>query len=134
GRGISRGMTRGELDAVAARLASARADVSRAQPRRDDRALLVDEVLWTIDMLELLVDDAHARLDGENTLASVPRAQRDALARRLESLRDRYGTLWLARSRPGGLPDSITWIDNLAAAYDTGRPDSSWGGWPAEFT
>jgi hypothetical protein len=134
GRGISKGMTDSELDAVAARLAAARADVERAQPRRGDRALLVDEVRWTIDVLELLLDDARARLAGEYTLASVPQAQRDALARRLQSLTDRYRTLWLARNRPGGLPDSVRWLDNLSTAYETGRPDPAWGGWPEQFT
>jgi hexosaminidase len=134
GRGISRGMTDAELDAVAARLAAARADVLRAEPRRDDGALLADEVLLTIDMLELAVDDARARLAGAYTLASVPQARRDSFARRLESLRDRYRALWLARNRPGGLVDSLTWIDNLHHAYETGQPDPSWGGWPARFS
>ena len=134
GRGISKGMTDAELDAVAARIASARADMLRAQPQRDDRALLVDEVRWTLDMLELVVDDARARLACENTLASVPQTQRGAFARRLEPLRDRYRALWLARNRPGGLPDSVTWFDNLHDAYETGQPDPSWGGWPAAFT
>jgi hypothetical protein len=134
GRGISRGMTNAELDAAGARLAAARADVMRAQPRRGDHSLLVDEVLWTIDMLELSVDDARARLAGENTLASVPQARRAALARRLESLRDRYRSLWLARNRPGGLPDSLMWIDNLHRAYETGQLDPSWGGWPEQFS
>jgi hexosaminidase len=134
GRGISRGMTDAELDAVTARLVAARADVLRAEPRRQDRALLVDEVLWTIAMLELAVDDARARLAAANTLASVPQAQRDELARRLDSLRHRYRALWLARNRPGGLADSLTWIDNLHEAYETGKPDSEWGGWPAQFS
>src|SRR5262249_15605314 len=113
GRGISRGITNAELDAVAARLASARADVRRAQPRRNDAALLEEEVLWTIDMLELLIDDARARLANENTLASVPASERTAFAQRLESLTDRYRALWLARNRPGGLSDSLKWLDNL---------------------
>jgi hypothetical protein len=134
GRGISRGMTDAELDAVAARLTTARADVMRAEPRRDDAALLVDEVLWTIDMLELLVEDARARLAAENTLASVPQSRRDSLARRLASLRDRYRALWLARNRPGGLSDSLMWLDHLHDAYETGQPDPAWGGWPAEFS
>jgi hypothetical protein len=127
-------MTDGELDAVTARLATARADVLRADSRREDRALLVDEVLWTVDVLELAVDDARARLAGENTIASVPQMQRDALARRLTSLRERYRTLWLARNRSGGLTDSLAWIDNLCDAYETGQPDPTWGGWPAQYS
>jgi hypothetical protein len=133
GGGISRDMTEDQLDAVSARLASARADTRRAEPVRDDRALLVEEVLFTVDMLELAVDDARARLANANTLASVSQSQRDAFARRLQSLRDRYRHLWLARNRPGGLADSLAWIDHLADAYETGQPDPAWGGWPAQF-
>jgi hypothetical protein len=134
GRGISTGMSDAELDAVAARLAAARGDVLRATPNRDDRALVVEELLWTIDTLELMVDDARERLAAANTLASVPQAQRDALANRLGSLEDRYRELWLARNRPGGLPDSLTWIDNLRRAYETGQPEPEWGGWPWQFS
>jgi hexosaminidase len=134
GRGITRGITDGELDTVAHRLAGARADVARAQPERNDRALLVDEVLWTIDVLELLTDDARARLIGDGTLGSVGQPQRDDFARRLAALTDQHRALWLARNRPGGLVDSVAWLDNLRVAYETGRPSPTWGGWPKRFT
>jgi hexosaminidase len=134
GRGITKGITDAELDAVARRLAEARADLARAEPRRDDRDLLVDEVRWTIDVLDLLTDDARARLAGDSTLGSVPQAQRDDFARRLATLTDRHRALWLARNRPGGLVDSVAWLDNLRVAYETGRPDPAWGGWPQRFT
>ncbi len=134
GRGITKGITDAELDTVAGRLAAARADVARAKPKRDDRALLVREVLWTIDVLELLTDDARARLAGDNTLGSVPHAQRDDFARRLVALTDQHRALWLARNRPGGLVDSVAWLDNLRVAYETGQPDPTWGGWPKRFT
>jgi len=134
GGGITKGITGAELDAVAAQLATARAEAARAQPRRDDRALLVDEVFWTIDVLELLNDDARARLAGDSTLASIPQAQRDAFAERLVALTDRHRELWLARNRPGGLVDSVAWLDNLRGAYETGRPDPAWGGWPQRFS
>ena len=105
-----------------------------ARPRRDDRALVVDEVLWTIDVLELSTDDARARIAGDSTLGSVPRAQRDDFARRLAALTDQYRALWLARNRPGGLGDSVAWLDNLRIAYETGEPSPTWGGWPKRFT
>jgi hexosaminidase len=134
GRGITKGITDAELDTVGARLAAARADASRAEPARNDRALLVDEILWTIDVLELLTDDARARLAGDSTLASVPQAQRDDFAQRLATLTDQYRALWLARNRPGGLVDSVAWLENLRGAYETGQPDPAWGGWPQRFT
>ena len=134
GRGITKGITEAELDTVAHRLAEARADVARAGPERDDGALLVDEVVWTIDVLDLLTDDARERLAGDSTLGSVPQPRRDELARRLAALTDQYRARWIARNRPGGLADSVAWLDNLSAAYQTGRPDPAWGGWPKRFT
>ena len=134
GRGITTGITDAQLESVADDLTAARADVERAQPGRDDAPLLVDEVGWTIDVLELLTDDARARLAGDSTLASIPHATRAGFARRLDGLIDRYRELWMARNRPGGLVDSVTWLEHLRTAYATGQPDSTWGGWPQRFT
>jgi len=134
GRGITKGVTDAELGTVARRLADARADATRARSGRDDRELLIDEVLWTIDVLELLTDDARARLAGDSTLGSVPQARRDDFAKRLAALTDQHREIWLARNRPGGLVDSVAWLDNLLVAYQTGRPAPTWGGWPERFT
>jgi hexosaminidase len=134
GRGITRGITIEELQTVVRTLTDARAAVGRARARRADSALLVDEVLWTIDVLALMTDDALARIAGDGTLGSVPEAARRAFAERLEGLTDRHRALWLARNRPGGLDDSVRWLDNLGAAYRSGDPDPAWGGWPARFT
>ncbi len=134
GRGITTGITDAELAAVADLLAAARLDVERARPGRDDADLLVAEVTWTIDVLQLLVDDARARLAGDSTLGSVPQATRHAFARRLDELTDRHRSLWLARNRPGGLVDSVAWLDNLRSSYETGEVPPGWGGWPQRFT
>ena len=134
GRGISRGLTAGELDNVAQILDDARASVGRAGVRRPDAARLVDELHWTIDVLALMTDDARARVAGDGTLSSVPEQLRGELAARLDALTDQHRALWLARNRPGGLPDSVAWLDNLNAAYRTGVPNPEWGGWPAKFS
>jgi hypothetical protein len=134
GRGITTGITDAELASVAGELSAARGDVTRAQPRRGDADLLVAEVTWTIDLLQLLTDDARARLAAASTLASVPEATRTAFARRLDELIDRHRTLWSARNRPGGLLDSVAWLDNLRNAYETGEVEPDWGGWPQRFT
>lgn len=134
GRGITTGITYAQLESVADGLAAARADVERARPGCDDGPLLVDEVGWTIDVLDLLTDDARARLAGDSTLASIPHATRADFARRLDALIDRYRELWMARNRPGGLVDSVAWLEHLRTAYTTGQPDASWGGWPQRFT
>jgi hypothetical protein len=129
GRGLTRGITTVELDALERHLADARAAVGRARPGRADAALLVDELNWSIDIVDLLTRDARARLAGDGTIGSVPADVRNDLANELDSLIDRYRRLWLARNRPGGLSDSVSWLANLHAAYATGRPDPNWGGW-----
>jgi hypothetical protein len=131
GRGITKGVSVAELETVERRLAGAREAVGRARPARADGASLVDELRWTIDVMELLTEDAKARVGGDGTLASIDEARRRELAARLGDLTDRHRSLWLARNRPGGLADSCAWLDHLRAAYESGEPDPGWGGWPA---
>jgi hypothetical protein len=134
GRGITRGITVEELATVKSVLAAARAGVDRARPERADASRLAEELHWTIDVLELATDDARARLDGDGSLASIPEDVRRTLAERLDAIADRHRALWLARNRPGGLPDSAAWLANLGGAYRSGEVDPSWGGWPAKFS
>ncbi len=128
GRGLTRGLTAAELDEVEACLEGARAAVAQARPDRADASLLRDEVVFSIDLVGLLQRDARARLQGDGSIASVPRRERDRLGSALDTLTARYQALWLANNRPGGLEDSVTWLENLRAAYATGRPDPEWGG------
>lgn len=128
GRGPTRGITVGELDRVHQRLCDARTSLSRARPARPDGGPLIDEIGWSIDLLALLVRDARARLEADGNLASVPEQIRHDLARDLADLIDRYRRLWAIRNRPGGLEDSVAWLDNLRSAYATGRPDPTWAG------
>ena len=123
GRGLTAGLTADELDAVDARLDAARTAVLRARPDRPDAALLVDEVLFGTDLVALLTRDARARLRGDGSLGSVTAEDRADLGAELGSLVERYRARWLARNRPGGLDDSLAWLQNLQAAYASGRPD-----------
>ena len=134
GHGLTTGITAEELDAVERRLAAARDAIDRARPRRPDAVQLADELHWTIDVMALLVDDARARIAGDGSVGSVPEAQRAEFADRVDTIIDRHRALWLARNRPGGLADSVAWLDNLRAAYLTGQADPTWGGWPTRFT
>jgi hexosaminidase len=129
GRGLTRGITIDELDALDQRLEEARRSIANARPRRADAALLGDELRWSIDLVALLTRDARARLGGDGTIGSVTSATREQFATELDGLIDRYRSLWLARNRPGGLVDSVAWLENLHAAYVTGTPDPTWGGW-----
>jgi hypothetical protein len=50
--------------------------------------------------------------------AEIPAAARKVLAEQLQPLIQRYRRLWLARSRPGGLPESA---GRMAALLDSYR-------------
>ena len=128
GRGLTAGLTAAELDAVGRLLDDARRSAVRSHSRRDDATALVDETVFSIDLVALLVGDAQARLEVDGTIGAVPGSVREHLAGDLSGLIERYRSLWLARNRPGGLDDSLSWLENLRAAYVTGRPDPSWGG------
>ncbi|GAC1380830.1 MAG: hypothetical protein NVSMB4_09590 [Acidimicrobiales bacterium] len=128
GRGLTKGITVGELDEVGRRLGDARTSLSRSRPARTDGGLLIDELRWSIDLVTLLIRDARSRLEGDGNLSSVPEQIRHGLAAELAGLIDRYRDLWAFRNRPGGLADSVAWLDNLGSAYATGRPDPTWAG------
>jgi hexosaminidase len=130
GRGLTEGLTVGELDAVDAGLDQARRAATQSRPGRADGPLLVDETVFGADLVALLVHDARARLANDGTIASVPATARKELASVLDELIDRYRARWLARNRPGGLEDSLGWLLNLRNAYVTGHPDKTWGGLP----
>jgi hypothetical protein len=128
GHGLTAGLTTEQLDAVDECLSSSRRAALSAGPGRADGARLVDEVLFSIDLITLLVEDMRARLRGDGSIGSVPAPERVRLGDELDALVARYRMLWLGRNRPGGLEDSVTWLANLGAAYATGRPDRHWGG------
>ena len=131
GRSLTTGLVLGELDAVDACLEAARAAVAASRSQRVDAALLVAEAVFGIDLVALLARDARARLEADGTIRSVPAPVRAELADDLDVLIDRYRERWLARNRPGGLDDSVGWLENLADAYRSGQPDPTWGGLPA---
>ena len=128
GRGLTKGITVGELDEVGRRLGDARTSVDRARSGRTDGGRLADELRWSVDLVTLLLRDARSRLEGDGKLSSVPEQIRHVLAGELAGLIDRYRALWAFRNRPGGLADSVAWLDNLRSAYVTGRPDPTWAG------
>jgi hypothetical protein len=127
GKEFTEGVEVAEFEAIAARLDELERRVMASRPQRDDGPLLLDELGNAIALARLACRDAAARLAGDGTLGSVPQAARVALAADLDRIIARHRELWLARNRPGGLADSVSWLDNLRLAYDTGRPDPNWG-------
>jgi hypothetical protein len=129
GTEFTAGVDASEFAAVDRWLDELQARVAAGRPRRDDGPVILDELNNAIALTRLACRDAQARLAGDGTLASVPEPVRRALAVDLDEIATRHRELWLARNRPGGLADSLSWLDNLRLAYDTGNPDPRWGSW-----
>ena len=129
GRTFNEGMTAADLSTVEASLDDAAAGLSRARPRRADGHLVVEELETAATLVALLCRDGRARLASDGWLGSVPEATRHGLAAELEPLVESHRRLWLARNRPGGLPDSVAWLTHLGDCYRSGTTDRTWGGW-----
>jgi hypothetical protein len=125
---VSRGLTDEDLDRVDAALHDTMTGVGRAGPRRADADLLLDEVRATVALLRLSVRDARLRLAGDGSLASVAPADRAGLAADLDAVVDEHRRLWTTRFRPGGLDDSVAWLDHLGSCYRTGEAERTWFG------
>ncbi|HXQ62727.1 MAG TPA: family 20 glycosylhydrolase [Acidimicrobiales bacterium] len=128
GHGATRGLTGEDLDGVEVALDDAEAGARRAEPRRADGALVLDQIRATVGVLRLCCRDARLRLAGDGSLASVSPADRARLAAELDSVVDEHRRLWTQGFRPGGLDDSVAWFENLGSCYRTGETQSSWFG------
>jgi hexosaminidase len=117
GDGFTSGLTAADLSNAEAAIGEGRDGLAAARSRRHDGALIVDELRAGADLVMLLCRDGEARLEGDGSLAGVPAASRHDLADQLEPMLDRHRALWLARNRPGGLPDSVSWLERLVARY-----------------
>ncbi len=95
-----------------------RIDVIRS--RRQDAALLQDELRWMIDLLVFACDFGIARVErpeGE-TVSAIPTAARTKLARHLRPLIAEHRRLWLLRDRIGGLDESGSWLERPLALLE----------------
>ncbi|HEY1636790.1 MAG TPA: family 20 glycosylhydrolase [Acidimicrobiales bacterium] len=126
-RGVSAGMTSEDLRSVEESLAGAVDRLWRSRPERSDGDLVKDELRTAAALVALLCRDGQARLAEDGWLSSVPEATRSNLAAQLRPLIERHRDLWLARNRPGGLDDSVAWLQHLLECYETGVTDRSWG-------
>ncbi|MBV8979641.1 MAG: family 20 glycosylhydrolase, partial [Acidimicrobiia bacterium] len=129
GRTFSEGLTIDDLLGVEGGLADAVDALGRAQPQRADGALVIDELRAGATLVGLLCRDARSRLEVDGWLTSVPEPRRNEMAEDLEPLIDTHRRLWLSRNRPGGLDDSVAWLDHLLGCYRTGTTERAWGGW-----
>jgi len=129
GRTFTEGLNIDDLLGVEHTLAECVASLDRARPARADGALVLHELRAGAALVSLLCHDARARLEADGWLASVPDARRRELAADLDPLIETHRPLWLARNRPGGLDDSLAWLEHVRECYRTGVTDRAWGGW-----
>jgi hypothetical protein len=128
GRGPLKGVTAAEYATVQERLVDCRDALARAQPRRTDGALVLDELRNAIALVTVMCRDGRARTEGDGTLPGIPPATRRKLADALRPVVTAHERLWSARNRLGGLPDSRAWLDHLLDCYETGEADHAWNG------
>jgi hypothetical protein len=102
--------------------------LGRADPRRADGALVLDELRNAIALVTVLCRDGRARTEGDGTLAGIPPTTRARLAEALRPVITEHERLWAARNRLGGLRDSRAWLDHLLECYETGEADHAWNG------
>ena len=86
------------------------------------------ELSATVELARLLLDDDEARLVGDGRIESVPEATRRVLDAGMGDAMEVHRAMWLRRNRPGGLEDSLAWLENLRASYRSGRSDPGWAG------
>lgn len=128
GRWPLKGAAADEYDAVDGRLADLRDALSLARPRRADGQLVIEELRNSIALVSILARDGRVRVEGDGTLASIPAAVRAGFAAELTPVMAEHERLWLERNRPGGLPDSLAWLEHLRGCYETGEIDFTWNG------
>ena len=97
------------LERVLEHIESAVALLARMDIQRADRGLIAAELGWVAAMLSLACRIGVQRLGPGlgRSLRAVPARQRAPLGRGLREHIATYRDLWLQRSRPGGLDDSV---------------------------
>ena len=105
------------LSEVRQRVRTAMAGLARARMARPDRRLVADELTWVGEAMEVACRLGLARLGrgAQTELLELPRTARHDLSLRVLRLAVRHRSLWLRRSRPGGLDDSAARLDRLRA-------------------
>ena len=129
GRSFTEGISDEQVAKAEAILEDCAARLGSVKLERDDGALVLDELQTAIELVRLLCRDLHARLDTDGWLASIPESTRATFAGELSTIISSYRERWLARNGPGGLDDSVAWLEHLRTCYRTGETEKYWGGW-----
>ncbi len=110
------GVTEGGLEAARAHLDGCLAGLDGARPTAADGDLVARELRLARDELRLAADllaERRALPEGNRLTDLSPRTLGDLRAR-LAPLLEEHASVWRARHRPGGLADSLRWLDALA--------------------
>jgi hypothetical protein len=109
------GVTRESLEHTLAYIERVCEPLASARPAAPEGPLVLAELGWVRDALRFAcrLGSARAAASGGDQIASIARSARLALAHELGELIERQRTLWLARSRPGGLADSLGRLERL---------------------
>ncbi|MFQ5350171.1 MAG: beta-N-acetylhexosaminidase, partial [Thermoanaerobaculia bacterium] len=108
-------LTPAALDGCAATAAAVEDRLASLAAHNDTQELVRRELCWVAGMLRFACRLGRARLagGGETAVAQLPVGERSALARDLGRRVEELPSLWLARSRPGGLDDSRRRLESL---------------------
>lgn len=79
-------------------------------------SLVMRELRWAAGLMRFCCDLGLARFEHDGPLASMSREVRAGLADGLHPLLGEHRSLWLERSRPGGLERSARWLERILAA------------------
>lgn len=94
--------------------------LTRSDSKRRDASLIRDEALWVLRTLRIATRLGAARAaDPASKTCELPSVLRAALARDLQDVQEQQRNLWLLRSRPGGLEDSLLQLTQTLSALES---------------
>jgi len=124
GSSPTEGLTVTGLNKARVLVDQARVALGTVRPGTNNHRRTLDELRWTADLIELMIDDATARITatpGEDqpkgSLEAVDATTRSHLAQRMEALIESHEHLWLDRNRPGGLNESRSYLKAVLNSY-----------------
>lgn len=113
----SGGMGPDDVEPLRARIDAAHGGLGEPRLDRPDAQVLLAELGWAADALDVLARDLQARLGAGGRLEGVAGSQRRLLLRDLLPLIERRRALRDDRYRPGGRDDVEAALEGLVAAY-----------------
>ncbi len=115
------GLTEENLMHTVEVISEIRARLDQADMDRADAAWIIDEFTLAADLLVWATGLGVARLraGARGSLAMLPADIRAGLASTMHELIARYHEIWLRRSRPGGLQDSVARLERALALLET---------------